>query len=1184
MPFEQVPNKVDFIAQEHDVLRFWQETQAFAKMRAIHKGQPHWSFIDGPITANNPMGVHHGWGRTYKDLMLRFRTMQGHELRYQNGFDCQGLWVEVEVEKEKGFKSKKDIEAYGLDQFVKECKARVLRYAAVQTGQSVRLGYWMEWNDPEQLRWLAEKLLEDPLQVITITGPNGGIVTDSAEQIVGRLGLPELGGSYFTFSNENNFMIWKMIKKSWEKGWLYRGADVMPWCPRCATGISQHEIVTDGYAELTHRSVTLRFPLRTEDGRPQTGTSHSTPRTDPQTGLPESLLVWTTTPWTLTSNVAAAVGPELDYVKVRNGEQVLYLSRGTLHMLRGDSEVIGELKGAEMVGWSYNGPFDELPAANTPGGITELQELVAGIQSTAAQSHQVIPWEAVGETEGTGIVHIAPGCGAEDFLLGKEYHFPLLAPIDEEGYFIAGFGWLTGQHVSHVTTPIFEDLQKKGALYHVEPYTHRYPTCWRCKEELVFRLVDEWFISMGPVYAKPREQLSAAEKANSLRYQIMDVVDQIRWIPEFGHARELDWLRNMHDWMISKKRYWGLALPIWVCEQCGHYHVIGDEHELKARAVAGWDEFEGHTPHRPFIDAVKIACDKCGGLMNRVPDVGNPWLDAGIVSFSTLQYRTNPDYWRQWYPAHWISESFPGQFRNWFYSLLAMATVIDNSPPFLENFGYASLLAEDGRQMHKSWGNSIEFNDAADKMGVDTMRWLYCAHKPENDLLFGYQRAEETRRRFIIPLWNVYSFFATYASLDGWTPPLAPPEIEGGVKGGWNPGIPEGATPSSGNPLDRWILARLNQVAAQVTQNFEDSDAYNATIAFESLLDDLSNWYVRRSRRRFWKSEQDSDKATAYATLWHVLVKMTRALAPILPFITEVIYQNLVRNAFPQAYESVHHTAWPQADAAAFDEKLVYEMDLARRVASLGLNARSNANLKVRLPLAKVLAHADLTGFGNLSGLSAELVEIVADELNVKALEFVAEAGELVSYKVLPNNKLLGPRFGADFPRVRAALAALNPADVAVKVAAGEPVTCDLQLATGKQTIFLTGEEILVTAEAAAGLAVAADKFVTVAIDTVLTPELKAEGLAREIVRRIQAQRKNAGFNIEDRITTWYEAGGHPSTGSGQELARVFAAWGDYIQAETLTTALIAAAPPAGAFVEQHKVEGETVTIGIKQN
>jgi len=1143
MSIKKAPNEVDFIQQEHQTLKFWQEINAFETLRKLHKGKPHWSFIDGPITANNPMGVHHGWGRTYKDLFNRFWSMKGHELRYQNGFDCQGLWVEVEVEKEKGFQSKKDIESYGLAEFVRECKARVLNYAAVQTEQSIRLGYWMDWNDPDHLRNLALKLLEDPLQEITVSGTEGS-VTDTVEQIIGRLGLQELGGSYFTFSNENNYMIWKFLKKTWENDWLYRGADVMPWCPRCATAISQHEIVTDGYAELTHRSVTLRFPLRERPG--------------------ESLLVWTTTPWTLTSNVAAAVGPELDYLKVQvklpapnqGQDHIVYLSKGTANILRGEYKVLAEIKGAEMEGWTYSGPFDELPAAQAIGGVTELKELQEGISTSAAEAHRVILWDEVGEEEGTGIVHIAPGCGAEDFQLSKETPLPRIAPLTEEGYFIDNFGWLTGKHVSEVSDEIFKDLEKKGILYHVEPYTHRYPTCWRCKTELVFRLVDEWFIHMGENYDKPREELTPEEKEASLRYQIMDVVDQIRWIPEFGYARELDWLRNMHDWMISKKRYWGLALPIWVCEDCGHYHVIGDDKELAERAIEGYQDLKGHTPHRPFIDGIVIACDKCQGRMKRIPDVGNPWLDAGIVPFSTLSYRVDPEYWEKWYPADWISESFPGQFRNWFYSLLAMATVLDNSPPFLENFSYASLYAEDGREMHKSWGNAIEFNEAADKMGVDVMRWLYCAHKPENNLLFGYHRAEETRRRFIIPYWNVYSFFTTYAEIDGWTPELEK----------FDPDTPEGPTPSSDNPLDRWILGRLNQTISQVTNDLNNSNAYNATLAFESLLDDLSNWYVRRSRRRYWKTETDQDKSTAYATLWHVLVKMSRTLAPVIPFLTEEIYQNLVRSIFPEARESIHHTLWPEADQEAVDLKLIEQMKLARETASQGLSARSNAGIKVRQPLSQVLVYVKQ----GRAELAPDLLEIVKDELNIKELVFVEDPESLLSYKILPDNKLLGPKYGPDFPKIKKALAALDADHVASLVNSEEPVPLDVE----GETITLEPEEVLVGTEGAEGLSTVDSKLLTVAIETEITSTLRDEGLARELVRRIQDLRKQADFEIADRIAILYQVSG--GLRSAIETHR------SYIMDETLALKMEEAEPQTGMFSGTVQFEGEEATLGLE--
>jgi isoleucyl-tRNA synthetase len=1120
MSFQEVKTQVDFAAQEREILKFWRETQAFQQMRALHKGEEKWSFIDGPITANNPMGVHHGWGRSYKDLYNRFWTMRGRELRYQNGFDCQGLWVEVEVEKQLGFKSKKDIETFGLAQFVLKCKERVLRYAAIQTEQSMRLGYWMDWNNPDDLRALAEKLVTNPQQVITVQGPEGP-VTDTVEQIVGRLGLPELGGSYFTFSNENNYMIWTFLKKCWENGWLYRGADVMPWCPRCATGISQHEIVTDGYAELTHQSVTVKFPLRGKQN--------------------EFLLVWTTTPWTLTSNVAAAVGPELTYLQVKQGNEIFYLSKGTVHMLQGKYEVLGELQGTDMEGWTYDGPFDELPAEQQIGGNTVLRELVKNVSVSARDAHRVILWSEVGEAEGTGIVHIAPGCGAEDYQLGKQYNLPLVAPLNDEGYFIDGFAWLTGMQVADVPEPILNNLDQKHLLYRVEEYTHRYPTCWRCKTELVFRLVDEWFISM-----------------DELRYKIMDVTKQIKWIPSFGLERELDWLRNMHDWMISKKRYYGLALPIWVCEECHAYEVIGDEQELQQRAVEGWDTFAGHTPHRPYVDAVKIQCGKCGGKMTRVDEVGNPWLDAGIVPFSTLQYRTNREYWRQWYPADWISESFPGQFRNWFYSLLAMATVIDNSPPFLQNFGYATLFAEDGRPMHKSWGNMIEFNEAADQMGVDVMRWLYANHRPEANLLFGYGRADEVRRRFLIPLWNVYNFFVSYALLDHWQP----------SQEGFDPKFPEGKTPASENLLDKWVLARLNQIVGKVTAALEETDSLTATNAVEAFLDDLSNWYVRRSRRRFWRGQLDADKRAAYATLYHVLVKLAKLIAPITPFVTEVMYQNLVRNAQPNAFVSVHMTYYPVADRAAMDETLLAQMNLARTIASLGLSARGNANLKVRQPLARALAFVGL----HREILSDELVEIVKDELNVKALVMTQEEGSIVKYRILPDNKLLGPKFGKKFPQVRAALNAQNASEVAQRVAAGHNIVLDVD----GERVELAPNEILVQTQAAEGLAVASGEGITVAIDTTLTPELAQEGLAREFVRTIQNLRKDAGFNIEDRIVTQYET-------ASVKVREMLDAFGEYVKRETLTTDLRAGSGGDGFVVSETRVEGEPIRIAIQR-
>jgi isoleucyl-tRNA synthetase len=1094
MQFKEVPTNVDFVAQEHEVLRFWDEIKAFGKLRELRRGGPRFSFLDGPITANNPMGAHHAWGRSYKDLFQRYKAMQGFDQRWQNGFDCQGLWVEVNVERELGFSSKRDIEAFGLAEFVILCKQRVLKYAGVQTQQSVRLGYWMDWNDQQQLRLLHDKLGEDPSQVITVQGSKGP-VTDTVEQIVGQLGLPHLGGSYFTFSNENNYLIWSMLKKCAENGWLYKGTDVMPWCARCGTGISQHEIVTDGYRELTHKSIFLRFPLRDRPG--------------------ESLLIWTTTPWTLTSNVAAAVHPELPYILVQQDGLKFWLAKGaTANAIKGEYQVLDQKMGEELLGWRYEGPFDELTAVR---------------ERNVPAAHRVIPWDQVGEAEGTGIVHIAPGCGAEDYELAQEADppLPIVAPLDDAGVYVEGFDWLTGRSAHDVAESIFDNLQAKGLVYRIEDYTHRYPTCWRCSEELVFRLVDEWFISMGELYDKPREEVTAEEKARSLRYQIMDVVDQIRWVPGFGYDREMDWLRNMQDWMISKKRYWGLALPIWECETCGHYTVIGDQDELRERAVQGWDEFAGHTPHRPFIDAIKIECPQCGALTSRIKDVGNPWLDAGIVSLSTMGYRIDREYWEKWFPADWISESFPGQFRNWFYSLLAMGTVMTGRPPFLSVFSYATLLAEDGQPMHKSWGNMIEFNEAADEMGVDVMRWMYANHKPDADLLFGYHKADDTRRRFLIPLWNVYSFFVTYANLDNWTPDGRPAEL---------------------TRLDQWLIARLQHTVQQVTARLEEYDPWHAAAEIEAFVDELSNWYLRLSRRRFWKSEADADKEAAYQTLYGTLVTLSELLAPFVPFVSEVIYQNLVRSADSSAAESVHHRSWPQAEPSLVDESLLAEMELAMLVAALGRSARANGQItKLRQPLARARVHVGTEQEKiDLSALS----DVLKDEINVKEIEIVKEVGELVQYRLLPVNRILGPKYGQLFPGIRRALEAVDADAAVARLHAGQK----LALEVDGRTVELAPDEVLIQTQAAGGYAIASERGVTVAVDTAITPELAKEGLARDVVRLIQVLRKKIDLNLDDRIRVSLDT-------PDEELAEAILAYSDYISEETLATELIAGAP-----------------------
>ncbi|MSQ11475.1 MAG: isoleucine--tRNA ligase [Dehalococcoidia bacterium] len=1043
--FKPVDPKVDFPAMERAVLAGWRSSGVMQKY--LHRNDAsdkRHSFIDGPITANNRMGVHHAWGRTYKDLFLRFRTMQGYKQRYQNGFDGQGLWVEVEVEKEMGFKSKKDIEAFGIDRFVEACKARVRKFSAIQTEQSIRLGYWMDWDN-----------------------------------------------SYHTMSDENNYTIWHFLKVCHQKGWLYEGTDVMPWCPRCGTGLSEHEIVTEGYKEIVHPAPYLRFPL--------VGREH------------ESLLVWTTTPWTLSSNVAAAVHPELTYVKARHGGEVLYLAKSRLGVLRGDYTVERELPGAELVGLRYRGPYDELPAQQ-------------GVE------HRVVPWEEVSADEGTGIVHIAPGAGKEDFALGKEHGLAVIAPLDESGTFMNGFGWLTGMSVSQVNEPVFKDLRQKGALYHVEQYSHRYPVCWRCDTELVFRLVSEWFISM-----------------DELRHKIADVTRKIRWVPEFGLKRELDWLQHMDDWMISKKRYWGLALPIYQCGACGRFEVIGSEHELKERAVEGWAHFAGHSPHRPWIDAVKIACANCGAKVSRIADVGNPWLDAGIVPFSTLDYRHNRDHWREWFPADWISESFPGQFRNWFYSLLTMSTVLEEREPFKAVFSYALMRDEKGAEMHKSKGNAIWFDEAAEEIGVDTMRWLFVAHNPAANLNFGLNTAEDVRRRFIIPLWNVYNFFVTYARLDDFDP-TRQPRLVG----------------TATAELDRWICSELHTLVADVTRALEAFNPAEAAQRVEGFVEALSNWYVRRSRRRFWKSENDQDKLAAYHTLYTCLVTLTKVVAPMIPFLAEEMYQNLVCSVDGDAPESVHLCDWPVADSSLVDSELSRATQLAMAVASVGRAARSRAKLKVRQPLGAALVR---TKTPEEAQLLRRVENQIKDELNVKALEPLTDESAVVEYLVQANMAFLGPKYGQQAQKIAGALKRLDPRTVATSVAAGRLVAVE--------DVELLPEEITVRQVDKPGYAVASDGGYTVAVRTEVTPELAQEGMARELVHRIQNLRKAAGFEVADRIVTWCQ-GARPV----QEAVERFE---EYVRAETLSLEVRYGEPAPDACVERLKLDGHDVVLGVRR-
>jgi isoleucyl-tRNA synthetase len=1052
----EAADQVDYPKLDRTVQQWWDENGVLNMyLQRNAQSTRQYSFLDGPMTANNPMGVHHAWGRTYKDLYQRFKTMQGFKQRYQNGFDCQGLWVEVEVEKQLGLKNKREIESYGIANFVNLCKERVFTFARRIIDQSIRLGDWMDW-----------------------------------------------GHDYYTLSDENNYTIWFFLKRCQEKGLLYKGHDVMTWCPRCATGISNMETLTEDYTEISHLSLYVRLPLVERPG--------------------EYLLVWTTTPWTLAANVAAAVHPELSYVKVEQDGEFYYLAEALLPVLKqlkgrdkGDFHVVETLKGHDMVGWRFQGPFDELPA-------------------TQGVEHKVVPWKDVSANEGTGIVHIAPGCGREDFALGKEFQLSVLAPVDDFGVYVQGYDWLTGQSTSEVVQQVADNLTGKGLLYRPQNYKHRYPSCWRCHTELIFRLVDEWFISM-----------------DKLRYEIMEVVKQITWLPAFGFDREMDWLRNMDDWMVSKKRYWGLALPIYDCPQCGTFEVIGSKEELKARAVSGWEEFEGNSPHRPWVDAVKIACKQCGGEVSRIKDVGNPWLDAGIVPYSTMGYQSNPEHWQQWFPADFVTESFPGQFKNWFYSMLVMSTVLENKPPFKTLFGYGTLMGEDGTPMHKSKGNLVVFDDAAERVGSDTMRWLFANHVPEQNLNFPriptveeMEHSDRTGRpvrlsekwmlvrRTLDKIWNIYSFFVTYANIDGFDPTQHVVPV------------------AERTEIDRWIVSELHQTIREVTDGLEQYDSARPAEALQAFLEDLSNWYLRRSRERFWKPDLDADKVAAYLTLYECLTTLLTLLAPFVPFVTEQIYQNLVRNINANAPLSVHLCDWPLVDASLIDEKLTSETHLVMRVVGLGRAAREKSQIKVRQPLnALYVRVTNQTEEEALGRLQSQILE----ELNIRQLRLMSADDDMLAYTLKPQVKLLGPKYG---PLVQKLLVKFKTLDAHGSNEAARQLneTGKLSFTLENRQIELTPTEIEVVSTVRPGFVATEERGYVVALETTITPELREEGLVRDLTHYVQDMRKKAGLKIEDHIALVLVV--------EQELAEILERHRASLQAETLADTL--ALLPAG--------------------
>jgi isoleucyl-tRNA synthetase len=946
--FKSLPAVPDHAALEREILGWWEDNDVFELVREQNRGGERWSFLDGPITANNPMGVHHAWGRTLKDVFQRYKALRGFDQRYQNGFDCQGLWVEVEVEKSLGLNSKRDIEDYGLAEFAARCKERVAEYAEVITEQSKRLGMWMDWDN-----------------------------------------------DYHTFSDTNISYIWGFLKAVHERGWLYTGHRATEWCPRCGTSISQHELFAGEYKELEHPSLFVRFPLKDRED--------------------EALVVWTTTPWTLPANVAAAVRPESEYG----------LSGGEWRLAQEGEDYDRVVKGQDLVGLAYSGPFDDAPAQN---GIV----------------HRVIAWDEVVLDEGTGIVHIAPGAGQEDFDLSRVHGLDVPAE---------------GLSTDEAADVLVEDLRRRGLLVESGRITHRYPTCWRCGTPLVFRVVDDWFIA-----------------CDEIRQPMLDANATVQWTPDYYSKRMDDWLRNMGDWNISRKRYFGLPLPFYPCD-CGELNVIGSRAELEERATAGVEGLQ--ELHRPWIDEVTISCSSCGKDVRRIPEVGDAWLDAGIVPFSSLGWN-NPEwvehgyatgaasglssadlpdhaYWEHWFPADWISE-MREQIRLWFYSISFMSMTLVGRSPYKAVLTYEKLLDEHGREMHRSWGNAIAVDEALDSMGADVMRWLYCEANPGQNIKFGYGPAREVKRR-LLTLWNSVKFFVDYANV-----------------------APEGEVGEL-EPLDRWLESRCEQLVAEMADAYERFWTPDLIASFESFVDDLSNWYIRRSRRRFWDGN-----AAALVTLRHALLKSLVVIAPVMPFLAEHLWRVLRSESGP---ESVFLVAWPEAGER--DDQLLAEVLETRRVVDLGRQARGS-QLPLRQPLRRLVVQG--------APLAERHVDEIREELRVKEVDFGdVEATEL---RVKPNLPVLGPKLGKELGAVRSALEAgeFEEANGGFHAAGHD----------------LSADEVLVERVGKEGWAVAHGDGITVALDTALDPELEVEKRVLDLIHELNAKRKEAGLELTDRI------------------------------------------------------------------
>ncbi|MFE0631092.1 isoleucine--tRNA ligase [Streptomyces sp. NPDC058864] len=1028
--YRQVPAQVDLPALEHEVLAFWQENKVFARSLEQTEGKPEWVFYEGPPTANGMPGAHHIEARVFKDVFPRFKTMQGHHVTRKAGWDCHGLPVELAVEKELGFSGKKDIEAYGIAEFNAKCRESVTRHTDAFAELTTRMGYWVDLDD-----------------------------------------------AYRTMDPEYIESVWWSLKQIFDKGLLVQDHRVAPWCPRCGTGLSDHELA-QGYETVVDPSVYVRFPLTSG---PLAGEA--------------ALLVWTTTPWTLVSNTAVAAHPDVTYVVATDGTEKLVVAEPLLGKALGEGwEATGQsFTGREMERWTYRRPFD----------LVEMEG-----------AHFVVNAEYVTTEDGTGLVHQAPAFGEDDLKTCRAYGLPVVNPVRPDGTFEEDLELVGGQFFKKADEALVDDLQARGLLFRHLPYEHSYPHCWRCHTALLYYAQPSWYI-----------------RTTAVKDALLRENERTNWYPEaVKHGRFGDWLNNNIDWALSRNRYWGTPLPIWRCEE-GHLTCVGSLAELSE--LTGTDQ-SGLDPHRPFIDDVTFGCPQCSAEAVRVPEVIDAWYDSGSMPFAQWGYPyRNKELFEGTYPAQFISEAID-QTRGWFYTLMAVGTLVFDRNAYENVVCLGHILAEDGRKMSKHLGNILQPIPLMDQHGADAVRWFMAAGgSPWAARRVGHGTIQEVVRKTLLTYWNTVAFQALYARTSNWAPSEADP------------------APADRPLLDRWLLGELGALVRDVTDALESYDTQRAGKLLSSFVDDLSNWYVRRSRRRFWQG----DKA-ALRTLHDVVETVTRLMAPLVPFITERVWQDLVVPVTPGAPGSVHLASWPAVDEALVDPVLSDQMALVRRLVELGRATRAESGVKTRQPLSRALVAA--SGF---EALGEELRAQIAEELNVASLASLSEVGgSLVDTTAKANFRALGKRFGKGVQAVAKAVAECDAAALSLALREG-----NASVVVDGEPVALTAEEVIITETPREGWSVASDSGATVALDLEITPELRRAGLARDVIRLVQEARKNSGLDVADRIALRWAA-------ADAELAEALAEHARLVADEVLATDFASGAPEEGygpAFTDE---------------